>query len=411
MSYYILPKNLNNMIIEIDFDDTNHDTNDDTNDDKKFINIDKLTDKNNIFISKTLYYFLYNIKKQIKYLNNLNINDDSYHTYDELITIINPYNFVFNYIPEINLSISKLINSENLFYDLIEISNVLNIFDMFINKNINILNIGNNFKDSLNCIKVFRKKYIYDNFLNYNEINFNIYKYIYDIKLDFIFIELEKSSSNNLNNYIINLIKIILILLKYQNKNGISILKIDKTFYKPVLDILYLLTSLYENVYIVKPNTSNIITTEKYIVCKNFILTNEKIDLYNKNYNILFSFLINFQKNNSQYKNKIIKNIIQNKIPIYFMNKIDEINIIIGQQQIIYLNKIINLLKKKKNNEKLEIIIKTNIQKSIYWCKKNKIPYNTLFDHILNDNVFYEHQNNQCIFNNNIFENNNCFFV
>jgi hypothetical protein len=43
-----------------------------------------------------------------------------------------------------------------------------------------------------------------------------------------------------------------------------------KRLYKPIIDVLYLLSSLYDKVYILKPNTSNISTFEKYIICKNF---------------------------------------------------------------------------------------------------------------------------------------------
>ena len=37
---------------------------------------------------------------------------------------------------------------------------------------------------------------------------------------------------------------------------------------------------------------------------------------------------------------------------------------------------IINILKNKNKEEKIEIIKKSNIQKSISWCEKYKIPFN-----------------------------------
>ena len=57
--------------------------------------------------------------------------------------------------------------------------------------------------------------------------------------------------------------------------------KISEIFHKPIVDALYFLSSLYEKVYVCKPNTSNIILFDKYIVCKNFI-HNETSNLYLK---------------------------------------------------------------------------------------------------------------------------------
>ena len=73
------------------------------------------------------------------------------------------------------------------------------------------------------------------------------------------------------------------IILKYQQRNGVSIIKIDNVFYKPIIDLIYILTSYYEKTFIVKPNASNITSFEKYIVCKNFIIDETKVELCNKN--------------------------------------------------------------------------------------------------------------------------------
>ena len=51
-------------------------------------------------------------------------------------------------------------------------------------------------------------------------------------------------------------------------------------------------------------------------------------------------------------------------------------NIIIGQQQIEALDQIVLLYKNKNKDDKIEIIKKNNIQKSVTWCEKFKIPCN-----------------------------------
>jgi hypothetical protein len=72
--------------------------------------------------------------------------------------------------------------------------------------------------------------------------------------------------------------------------------------------------------------------------------------------------------------------LINNEIPSYFLNKINDINIIIGQQQLEAFDKIINMLNNKNKHDKVEIIKKANIQKSVGWCEKYEIPCNKFTD-------------------------------
>jgi hypothetical protein len=83
--------------------------------------------------------------------------------------------------------------------------------------------------------------------------------------------------------------------------------------------------------------------------------------------------------------NKNIVEILDFKIPYYFKNKIDDLNIIMGQQQIDSLDYIVNLYKNKNNEDKIENIKKRNIEKSVSWCEKYKIPFNKFTE---NNNIF-----------------------
>ena len=58
--------------------------------------------------------------------------------------------------------------------------------------------------------------------------------------------------------------------ISMQKTNGHFILKIFDIFTKTTCDILYLLSTLYKQVFIIKPNTSRLANSEKYIVCKFF---------------------------------------------------------------------------------------------------------------------------------------------
>ena len=57
------------------------------------------------------------------------------------------------------------------------------------------------------------------------------------------------------------------------------------------------------------------------------------------------------------------------------MNKLEEINAIIGQQQIENMNTTFSLIKNNKS-DKIEQYKNNNINKSIFWCQKFNIPYN-----------------------------------
>ena len=67
------------------------------------------------------------------------------------------------------------------------------------------------------------------------------------------------------------------------------------------------------------------------------------------------------------------------------MNKIEEANIIIGHQQLEIMEQIVNLIKNKNREEKIESLKKTNIQKCIQWCEKYKIPFNKFSEKV---NIF-----------------------
>ena len=152
--------------------------------------------------------------------------------------------------------------------------------------------------------------------------------------------------------------------LALQKKGGTFILKIFDIFTQGTVDLLYILSSLYEQLIIIKPNTSRWANSEKYVVCKNFKLedTYELIE----NLSNLFP-LIN--------SDSIIERFLNIDIPSLYTNKLQDINAIIGQQQLENILSTLYLLDNNKQ-EKLENIKKNNIQKCIQWCIKYKLPYN-----------------------------------
>jgi hypothetical protein len=299
-------------------------------------------------------------------------------TIDKITKIINPYEFIFSKVPGSKFSVSKLKPKTHVFYDFLEISHNSNIFESFKTMNINSLYITPNYSDILYCYELLRENSD-DEYIVYNNLSEELYKTINEKKYDFIFYEIENQKFGDLNSYIINLIDILLIILKCQSYNGVSIIKIDNIFYKPIIDILYIFTSLYDKTIIIKPNTSKITSFEKYVICKNFIKNETKKELYKNYYFSLKESLKNYNENLN------IVSIIDQDIPYYFINKIDDINNIIGQQQLESITQIINMIKNKNKDDKMESVKKSNIQKSVNWCEKFKIPCNKFSEKV---NIF-----------------------
>jgi hypothetical protein len=339
MSYYILPKNANNINVNPKFS----------------------REMCSPCISCSLVNYYNLIKQQIFdiFTNNYDLSDNSF---DCACKLINPYEFIFSRVPGSKFTVSKLKPKTNLFYDLVEMSSNLNILDSFkILYPIKFLHVTNNYNDSIECFEMLRDNYPDEHF--YIE-NFNLDDNKYnEIKFDFLFYETTSS------NYFISLVHAVVIILRNQNFSGTSIIKIGDAFHKPVIDVLYLLSSLYDKVYICKPNTNNIVTFDRYIVCKNFLHNKQSNNYLRLNYLNLVIFLKKIEDNN-------VVSILDFPIPYFYKNKIDDINIIIGQQQIEAFDQIISVYKNKNKNDKIEFIKKNNIQKSVSWCEKYKIPCN-----------------------------------
>lgn len=377
MSYYLMPR-INNKI--------------------EMSDIDIIIGDNNPVISKSLFFYLNLLKKQI---NNYVVNWDIYKKYT------NPYEYIHTIVPYTKVSICKLKPLSRSFYKLIEICNLLNLLDDFDNNKpiktfhlaegpggfIEAINLLRNNSDDTyygmtlinnnnDIIPGWKKSKYYlqkhkNIIIEYGSDNkgdlFNVenLRYCYNKykgSMDFITGDGGFDFSVDFNKQEIMANKLIFcqicFAISMQKKGGTFILKIFDIFTQATIDILYILACIYEKLYIVKPNTSRFANSERYVVCKNFKLE-DTYDIINHLSNL-------FPKINSNNK---IERFIKSNIPYIYINKIEDINAIIGQQQ---LENILSTLYLLDNNkvDKLENIKKMNIQKCIQWCIKNKLPYN-----------------------------------
>ena len=360
----------------------------------------KISNHNTIIISKSLAKYLNSMKAQI---DNYTNDWDLYKKYT------NTYEYIHTCVPFAKLPVCKLKPLSRSFYKLIEILNIFNIefpekpmtsFHLaegpggFIEAFINYREMNNkdNFANDI-CYgmtllndkddnipgwkksKHFLLKYPNiklvtgrdgtGNLLNVDNLwyCYNNYKNSIDLitgdgGFDF------SVNFNEQESLSINLIFAqIIYAIAMQKHGGMFILKIFDIFTQVTVDLLYILSSLYEKCYIVKPFTSRYANAEKYIVCKSFKLNNT--------YPLIQKFSLFFNKLNSD---NCINSVLDIKIPYIYINKLEDVNAILGQQQLENILATLNLLDNNKP-DKLDIIKKNNIQKCIQWCIKNKLPY------------------------------------
>lgn len=168
--------------------------------------------------------------------------------------------------------------------------------------------------------------------------------------------------------------------LTMQKQGGTFILKVFDCFMQHTVDILCILSSFYNKVFITKPHTSRYANSEKYIICKDFLLPS--CDRF-------FPFIKNaFSKMASNTKpptTQYIHRFLNFSIPLGFISKIEEYNAILGQQQLENIHSTLLLIDSVYNQDKIDSLINTNIQKCTMLCTKLGIPHNNV---VTSNNIF-----------------------
>jgi len=165
--------------------------------------------------------------------------------------------------------------------------------------------------------------------------------------------------------------------LAMQKQGGTFILKIFDVFHKATVDILYLLCYYYNNVSIMKPHTSRIANSEKYIVCQGFKIAHSGKII--EQFTGLFPSLCSHER---------ILSILTQDHDLYFLNKIEEMNAMVSFQQIENITSTLSIITNHRNAEKLDHYKKTNVNKCIAWCEYYEIPYHIHHVTIQSTNIF-----------------------
>jgi len=220
-----------------------------------------------------------------------------------------------------------------------------------------------------------------------NILSFDNYLYCrekYGSKMDLITADGGFDFSSDFNNQEISIAKLlfaqIVYALSFQKKGGCFVLKIFDMFMQHSIDLTYILSSFYDKVYIIKPQTSRYANSEKYLVCKGF--TAIPFEQFGPFIQRTFEkMLLSPISNQTQY----IHRFLNIPISLYFLTKVDEYNAIFGQQQIENIHYTLSLIDNKHKQDKIDNLINTNIQKCMMWCNKYNIIHNQL---LIPSNIF-----------------------
>jgi 23S rRNA U2552 (ribose-2'-O)-methylase RlmE/FtsJ len=200
--------------------------------------------------------------------------------------------------------------------------------------------------------------------------NFDHCAYMYASSMDLITADGGFDFSCDFNNQEVNVARLLFGQVCYalclQKKGGSFILKIFDCFMEHTVDMLYILSVFYKEVYVTKPNTSRYANSEKYVVCKDFLHASNE------------SFLPNMRDGfiSAMNDGSNIRRFLTCSIPVRFTNKIEEYNAIFGHQQIDNIQQTIRLIENSFRQDKIDALVKTNVQKCVGWCVNHDVLHN-----------------------------------
>ena len=151
-------------------------------------------------------------------------------------------------------------------------------------------------------------------------------------------------------------------------KGGCMVIKIYDIFHYVTVDILYLLSYYFENIFITKPYTSRTANSEKYVVCKNF----QGVD--KDNLTKLCTIIQEYHIIHDQHK--YVNRILKNKIPDDFYNLVESLNIHLISKQLKSILKAVIYSKLKLTNNDINSIKNEQTVYSLSWCNKYNFPIN-----------------------------------
>lgn len=370
-----------------------------TDNDLKSIIDCQIDGDHNTVINKTLSLYLNNIKAQI---------DSRKVEWDRFKKYTNPYEYIHTPVPTAKCAVCKLKPLSRSFYKMVEISKTMHLIDTQDKKPIKTFHFAEGpggfieataylrenaedsyhgmslIDDSNNSVPGWEKS---QSFLDRNP-NVIIEKGLSEdgdmLKPDNLRDCFEKHRGSaylvtadggfdfttDFNDQEAMSLKLMFAQVAYaiatQKEGGNFVIKVFDTVKAASIDILYILASVYKQIYFIKPHTSRPANSERYVVCKDFQLSDSK--------NVVISMYHAIQ---SFSDDAVSTRFLTIPIPYLFISALQEINAIFGQAQIESISQTLNLITSAPH-DRIDHLKKTHVTKCINWCTKFKMPYNKI---------------------------------
>ena len=125
-----------------------------------------------------------------------------------------------------------------------------------------------------------------------------------------------------------------------------------------------------------KPYTSRVANSEKYIICQGFKVGDSQSLIHQ--FTTIFPSLLN----------GVLSSFLSFNHDLYYLNRIEEMNAMVSFQQIENITSTLSIITNHRNTEKLEQYKRANVNKCIAWCEKYDIPYNAQHACFQSTNIF-----------------------
>lgn len=149
-------------------------------------------------------------------------------------------------------------------------------------------------------------------------------------------------------------------MLLVLKSGGDFVVKIFDTFTKPTIDIIYILTCIFQECYIVKPCTSRPTNSEKYMVCKGFV----KSAIANLE-GIFESILIEFKNREINEEKIFLHHLLETNLSTEFLECIKTVNTFIIKRQVSTIDYNLRIIYNENNN-----YYNDKMLKNYQWLKK-----------------------------------------
>ena len=364
----------------------------------------KFDEQIDVKINKTLAIYLKQVKEQISSINIVT-------QWDNIKKYTNTYEYIHTPVPTYKFSVSRMKPLSRSFFKMIEIYNLFKFGDLYKKKTINTFHLAEGpggFIEAFvflrkNTLDTYRGMTLIDDNINvpgwkkaetflrahpnvkietgadgtgnlYKTENLKYCMKKYQNSMEFITADGGFDFSVDFNKQELMAFRLIFSQIAFaitmQKKGGCFVLKVFDIFLQSTVELIYFLCCFYEQVYIIKPHTSRHANSEKYIVCKYF--KHKDTTEISKKFIAIFTVL-----GRINHKKYLIKAIIDIPIQYYYLCQLEEINAVIGQQQIENILMTIKMIEDQNwSKDHISKIKNQNVKRCIHWCLKHNISYN-----------------------------------